>query len=183
MINKSNVYLRSFSQLYLVLTPFICSCFVVGLHSYNISTNNVSSTSLVEGFLSHGAFTAAVPTFFMISGYLFFKSVNTIKDVIDKIRRRFFSLFVPFVAWSFFYYFFYLVIGNLFDISTPIKFSVADAIKSILLYKYVFPMWYMLDLCIFIVLSPIIFFVKKSPNWVRYILLFSLFICGLLGFG
>lgn len=44
----------------------------------------------------------AVPLFFMISGYLFFRNVNRVGDVLPKMRKRVRTLVVPFVIAALF---------------------------------------------------------------------------------
>lgn len=42
----------------------------------------------------------AVPSFFFLSGFLFYKSVNKISDTIVKIRKRIKTLIIPYVLWN-----------------------------------------------------------------------------------
>lgn len=41
----------------------------------------------------------AVPVFFIISGYFFFTSSWSIKTYFSKLRKRFRTLFIPYIAW------------------------------------------------------------------------------------
>ena len=74
---------------FLNFIPLICSFMVVQIHSYNIG--NLSKTSisaLIISFFSHGLCTTAVPIFFFISGYLFFKNIDTVHDVFKKQKHH-----------------------------------------------------------------------------------------------
>ena len=53
---------------------------------------------LISGIIGH----AAVPTFFIISGYLFFLSKDTFdfETYLSKLKRRFTTLFVPYIIWN-----------------------------------------------------------------------------------
>lgn len=69
--------------LFLKLTPFFCALMVVGIHSYNVrGVDQLSITARMEGSLSHGLITAAVPTFMFLSGFLFFSNENNLVDVL-----------------------------------------------------------------------------------------------------
>lgn len=58
--------------------------------------------SLVKVFLSDGVAQIAVPTFFFISGYLFFYQLEKLdlSTYKRKLKSRFHTLFVPFVLWN-----------------------------------------------------------------------------------
>jgi fucose 4-O-acetylase-like acetyltransferase len=56
-------------------------------------------------FLSKILFEPAVPLFFVISGILFFWSVDQFKqvDYRKKIRKRFYTLLIPYLVWNLIY--------------------------------------------------------------------------------
>ena len=65
-----------FDSRFLSAAFFVCSIMVIGIHSYNISSENINTlTCYIESFLCHGIFIAAVPVFFFFSGYLFFRNI------------------------------------------------------------------------------------------------------------
>lgn len=59
----------------------------------------------VSTFFSQVISRIAVPLFFLMSGYLFFYKVETFDNSIylQKLRKRFKSLFVPFFLWTTFF--------------------------------------------------------------------------------
>ena len=70
---------------FLNFIPLICSIMVVQIHSYAIGDlSKTSLPSLIISFLSHGVCTAAVPTFFFMSGYLFFRNIDHLSQVFQK---------------------------------------------------------------------------------------------------
>ena len=75
-----------FDSRFMSVIFFICSIMVVGIHSYNATGLPVRDiTSCIEGFFCHGLFIAAVPIFFYLSGYLFFRNIQSITDVFKKM--------------------------------------------------------------------------------------------------
>ena len=152
---------------FLKITPFICAMMVVGIHSYNAGEiNQLSLTARIEGSLSHGLFTAAVPIFFFLSGYLFFRNAESIKDVIKKQKRRVKSIGIPFLMWSTFYYLFYAITTRLVPglMNTRVDVSLTGILKGIFFYEYVFPMWFMFQLILYTILTPIIFAILKNKK-------------------
>lgn len=143
---------------FLKITPFICALMVIGIHSYNGGVDQLSITARIEGSFSHGLFTAAVPIFMFLSGFLLYRNAETMRDVIAKQKRRLISVLIPFLGWSGLYYFIYTVAYALLPSnSTEIHISIGTIIKGIVFYKYVFPMWFMFQLLVYIALAPIIF--------------------------
>ncbi|MGD0547632.1 MAG: acyltransferase [Terracidiphilus sp.] len=83
---------------------------VVFIHSYN-STITMAQGSLgaahssawadfVRFFLSQGVARAAVPLFFLISGYLFFLGEWSWGNYLGKLKRRVGTLLIPFLFWN-----------------------------------------------------------------------------------
>lgn len=168
---------------FLKITPFICAMMVVGIHSYNAGEiNQLSLTARIEGSLSHGLFTAAVPIFFFLSGYLFFRNAESIKDVLKKQKRRVKSIGIPFLVWSTFYYLFYAIATRLVPelMNTRVDVSLTGILKGIFLYEYVFPMWFMFQLILYTILTPIIFAILKNKKLSIVLCIFML-ILGILG--
>ena len=166
----------------LSITPFICALMVIGIHSYNAgSFKQLGLTARIEGSLSHGLFTAAVPIFFFLSGYLFFRNAESEKIVFEKQKRRVKSLVIPFLSWSAFYYLFYAFATKINPgLNTVVDISVGGAIKGIIFYKHVFPMWFMFQLIIYTFLAPITFAVLKNRK-ITIVLFLIVAILGVAG--
>lgn len=176
---------RYFPKPFLNISPFISALMVVGIHSYNAGQiNGVTATTLIEGFFSHGLFCAAVPLFFLMSGYLFFLNVRNIKDIIGKWKKRVRTVLIPFLAWSVFYYVFY-AFGN-YVLKIPMdnepSLNLLQMIKGIFLYEYCFPLWYMFQLMIYILLAPLVFCFIKCLRQKAWSLVILCYVASLLGF-
>ena len=78
----------------------ILTFLVVILHAYNLENSEdvLSINSFIQNIISYGICTIAVPMFFLISGYLFFYKFDpTLQGLINKYKKRFKSLVIPFV--------------------------------------------------------------------------------------
>ena len=83
---------------------------IVFVHSYNYGNGTLTSDTFIshyeaaemfEYFFSNGLFAFAIPTFFIISGFLLFiKYENTVQGYFDKMKHRIFPLLVPYVLWA-----------------------------------------------------------------------------------
>lgn len=148
---------------------------------------------IIEFLFSKYIVHLAVPAFFVISGYLFFKNVNEFTRSIywTKIKSRFMSILVPYLLWNFLYLVFLLfmkalgVIAHGNDIKGIMEFipenggwcnmmwSCHELTQKNVLGNTVIsyfpinaPLWFLRDLYIAMLLSPIIcFLVKKTKMW------------------
>lgn len=109
-----------------------------------------------------------VPMFFAFSGFLFFYNIKdlTIKEYLRKLHRRIYSLLIPYLFWNILVVIYYLLINQLLgkyeDLTT---FSITDWIDVFYSkfggFPIAFQLWYLRDLIILSIISPIIFYAVK----------------------
>ncbi len=149
---------------FLNVVPLVCSLLVVMIHQHLVAGNAFTVSSRIISFFTHGICTAAVPTFFLLSGYLFFRNAGTFFDVFQKQKKRIKSVLMPFLAWSAFYYVLYAAV----TVSIPgflqsnVDLSPVGILKGIVFYEYAFPLWYMFQLLVFVLLTPAILLVLRN---------------------
>lgn len=154
---------------------------VVVLHS--VILDDSSLPSVVQRFISYYLLQICVPMFFMISGYLFFLNVKDMSFTLylEKLRKRFKTLVLPYFIWSLFIFaLIYLlqqipVIGSFF----PQKFSEMDNIeivKNAIIYPYNYPLWFLRELILFILITPLIYY---GVRYIGKLFLLALFLFGL----
>lgn len=141
---------------------FILSVLVILIHSINNETKFEQFFSIEKGI---GQF--AVPLFFMISGFLFFRNANTINDVKSKMRRRVDTLLIPYLIWNLIYYGLYMLRnpGTGLDIA-----MIVDAAFN---YTYNPAFWFIFQLILLVIISPILFYILNDN---KYIVLFLILI-------
>lgn len=168
---------------FITFASFVCAIMIVGLHSYNSESLPLNSgTRFVEAVFSHGLFTGAVPIFLFISAYLFYRNVNNIKDCFVKQKKRVVSVVMPFFAWSTFYYLVFALGNKVAGISMVegVDVSFLGVVKGILFYEYCFPLWFLWQLMVYILISPIVFLLLSKRN-ISIVVLSCLAVLGLLG--
>lgn len=149
---------------------FTLCILVVCIHAQNmhIFIEPVAWINHAISFLVERIACLAVPGFFMCSGYLFYRNL-TWKKVTEKLKRRVFSLVIPFLIWNLLYYILHFVarripyFGQLFDTAVP--FSLQEFINAVFCYKYNPVFWFMLYLILFSFMSPIIYGILRQ-KWV-----------------
>ena len=149
---------------FLNLVPLICSLMVVMIHSHIVAGDVFTASSRIISFFTHGICTAAVPTFFLLSGYLFFRSADSFADVFQKQKKRIKSVLMPFLAWSAFYYGMYAIVSLIVPgfLQSNVNLSPLGILKGIVFYEFAFALWYMFQLCIFVLLTPLILLMLRS---------------------
>ena len=111
---------------------------------------------------------AAVPLFYFISGLLFYKTCLSFQDVTRKIKSRIYSLLIPYLLWNtiFVTIFFILVripiihqtmnMGKI--LGTPVDFLYA------ILGSYHTDLWFVKNLIVYTLLSPIVFYIVRNKK-------------------
>ncbi|MDO5564529.1 MAG: acyltransferase [Eubacteriales bacterium] len=131
------------------LYTFILGVLVVWVHSVN---NDLKIQELVSAQM--GQF--AVPGFFIVSGFMFFRNFNNIKIYLKKIKSRIHTLLIPFFMWNTIYYIIFCII------KAGVTFSLNDFIQTLVFYKYNPVFWFMYQLIVLSILSIFIYFIYKN---------------------
>lgn len=106
----------------------------------------------------------AVPSFFTLSAFLFYRRFSFSKYIL-KIKRRFKSLCIPYLLWNLFYCILFVtfhyipIIRN--NTNTTVQFDIINNIKGIIMSDYT-PLWFVRVLIIYVFLSPIIYYFIKN---------------------
>ncbi len=136
---------------------FICSVLVVFIHSYNISSYNISTNSVVfwfEEIISQFIARGAVPFFFISSAFFLYQRE---KDVLTVYRSRYKSLVLPYLLWNTIYMIFFGVLTKLSLSDAGMdRITVTNILKGIFLFDYNYTYWFMFHLILFTLLYPII---------------------------
>lgn len=165
---------------------------------------NTSVLDLLRILISHVVTHVAVPSFFLISGYLYFKEGKINYSLYcAKTKKRFYTLFLPYILWNFIPFLFILFkrigggvingtwenvilylnstkYGHLFWDMEPLNLTSQNlfGIPTPLSGPINFPLWYLRDLILLTVFSPLIYLLLKYGR--KYII-FILLICYISG--
>lgn len=138
----------------------------------------------------------AVPLFFLISGYLFFlrNQEFTFVDYREKLEKRTKSLLVPYLLWNALIFIVYLLVQSFVPSMTSGRtkliadYSFTDYIMCLWSMKYVneggvsgpidSPLWFVRDLIIMSLLSPLIWWAIRRLKSVVPLILIALFVSG-----
>lgn len=150
---------------------FILAVLIVIRHSLGIGTYNLPEWLYYGELFVQQATDLVVPVFFAISGFLFFNKLTGLRDWYEKIKRRFKSLFVPYVIWCLIGYLFVLAIVNIPQIANKTNFELPQFEIWGFLYdtfwdtKYNIT-WFIRDLMIYMLFfSPVFVVVSNKKMW------------------
>lgn len=163
---------------------------VTGLQTFNISDgsviniNDFALTHFFIRFVKSFLVDQSVPIYFFIAGYVFFLNIHlSAKTYIRKLRNRFQSLFIPYILWN------TLVIAIIILPHIPPfnkpwvvnpDFSVTSILQmfwdnshgiikydsaSNLFYPADAPLWFVRDLMIMALISPMLNWLFKHTNY------------------
>jgi surface polysaccharide O-acyltransferase-like enzyme len=178
-----------FVSVKLRVLSFLAMIMIIFLHSYNLVVNLGGGSAEIKNnwnsftqiFISDGITRIAVPLFASISGFLLFLQIDeTISYFLTKYRKRFNTLFIPYVLWSAWGLLFFFILqvipqGRKFFNSTLIKdYSLHQFLDTLFLNPLPYQLWFLRDLIVLVLLSPLIYFFIKHLKIVAVSILFVL---------
>lgn len=176
----------------ITILSFVSILLVLYIHSgFHETANEIAGMSFniyLQDFISVRIARIAVPLFFIISGFLFFRNINQQNDIYVKMKRRVKTLIVPYLIAALFFPAFYFILNyvpwaNRFINSHGVLDCFQKNIFEILYSLYVntgngsplaFHLWFLRDLIGIVLLCPILYHCRKIYKGIP--LLLTLFI-------
>ncbi len=149
---------------------FVLIILVVYAHSKPETAGNFKTFNMVQEVITYNLCAIAVPLLFLLSGYLFFREGTLNKELyVKKLKKRFKTLVIPYIFWTLAAVFVILVVAqrylpNLFTGSFPniSTFKAKDWLDVFWIEPLQYQFWYLRDLFVTILLTPLIYlFIKK----------------------
>lgn len=190
---KMGQTISSFLSEKIKILSFISIILVLYIHSGFHNTSNeilgMSINNILQDSISGGLGQCAVPLFYMISGFLFFQHTESgIPTIIKKIKKRGKTLLIPYLIGCIFCPLIFIIIesipGSEKFINTPfsqnLELPFSEFIISVF-YRtstmnapWAFQLWFLRDLIILVLFSPILFYARKYIKTITIIVLFLL---------
>src|SRR5260221_1551137 len=132
----------------------------------------------VENFLSKGIARIAVALFYLISGFLFYVTFDfSLRGVIYKYKRRIKILVIPYLFWSLYGVLLFFVLQsipqskNFFTRELIKDYSFSQFLDTLLINPITYQLWFIRDLIMLVVFSPLIGFLTKSSKgvWIFFL--------------
>ena len=174
MIEKESIPVGPELSARLAFVSFLSACMIVLMHS-----EGGAMPGTVSGWYSwyvgrYGITRIAVPFFFLMAGFFFSGSMDGERWYVNVVRKRFFSLIIPWVSFGVIFFLFNKFLG-LFDLwlsTSPLCKAIHNVelngvdswlyALSIHPWKYcpLFHFWFVRCLFYFVLLSPALIFCK-----------------------
>ncbi|MDE7412468.1 MAG: acyltransferase [Muribaculaceae bacterium] len=149
----------------------------------DIEGHTYESITIIIDLFSNTLASVAVPIFFFISGFLFFYRLPnfTLSLYKTKLLKRINTLLIPYLFWNLLLFLVYLLASKLTVIKALFNTNAIDSgLFSALLgipsdqgmtYPIVYPFWFIRDLMVCVIISPILFFIITKTRHIGIILL------------
>lgn len=143
--------------------------------SIGVTSDNVF-TAFIRNLISQNIARTAVPLFFLIAGYFFFRGFQSVKlDYLNRLKSRVRTLLIPFIFWNIATLIVIAVCESLPSIQIYISGAHAR-VDSFTFYDYInaifgitrapisYQFWFIRDLMVLALMSPVIyFFIVRLP--------------------
>lgn len=149
---------------------FICACLVVAIHVQFIPSEHFSPVGFYKGMFGAGVCRAAVPFFFLASGFFLAKHIHEVSWWSDALRKRVKSLLIPFFIWNWVAYIVSaaLIVMKNVDSGVSLLSGVPlNPLKVLGLHLVtpLGPLWYVRCLFVFVLLSfAVAWLVRRWPR-------------------
>lgn len=149
---------------------FVLSILVFFIHSYFAQDNGDNSfvavlNHKVSYFFSCSITRFAVPMFFILSGITFFKDYSN-KEYAKKIKRRLFTLVIPYLLWNTVWMLWEIFTSHSFlakfSASEPFPLTLSNIVKGIFFYGCNVPFWFIFDIILFSLAAPLVFLIIRN---------------------
>ena len=174
---------------------WICAVLVVIIHAGTYAANlpgaelqtvyGMNYATFLQLFFTEGICRVAVPLFFLISGYLYYRNYQPgVKWHTDKMQKRLRSNGIPYLFWSLAVIAVFFV-AQLIPATKPYfssesrdftRFTLWNWLDAILINPMNSPLWFLRDLLILSMISPALTFLLKRLRWIWAGSLFILWI-------
>ena len=163
--------IKNKEKLYFILSILVIFAHCNGYFFYVSDGIEINKFVLfVSDYLIKYLYKIAVPIFLFFSGLLFYRGINTFSDLVLKIKKRIFSVYIPYFAWNIISIVWSYVITLIPFIKNNINYrdmfvpTIDNIIKGIFFCEYNKHFWFMLALCIYIAVSPAIYLMFKNKK-------------------
>lgn len=176
------------------IVSFILAVFVMYIHAKNLAYYDFGDAhgTLIYGLnqiLSEIFGRIAVPFFFLQSGYWMFRYdiFEKKSDVLKgKMKKKVISLGIPYLLWNTLGLLFFLIVTRLSGMPfnlyhgqiVPITWETIG--KGIFLHEFYFPYWFMQDLIVLTVMSPVLVMLLRK-RCIAYVTIGILFMLSMRG--
>lgn len=135
---------------------FLCAVMIIGLHTTFPSYFGITDPRLLQvNVYVRNLYDASISTFFFLSAFLLFRKADE-RRYPDVIRRRFWSLAIPYVLWNFVFYAHALVRESLTQGRLILPPDLLTVLKKLTIRPANSIFWFILTLLGLIVLFPVI---------------------------
>lgn len=167
-----NQLLTSYDRLKIKRISFLLIVFVLIAHSYYLEAQDFEVAGVVQDFIAKLFSCTATPNFFLISGFLFFNNIEHTRECYPKMFRRIRTLLIPYILWNIIFVLWYWLFDCIPGISPLINSNIFEHFHSVPSSLYFlffnpasFPLWFLRDLILFVILSPVLLGMIRKWGW------------------
>lgn len=154
---------------------FLASLLVIFAHNVAVEYS-AENLTVFQNIFQYGLPSVAVPMFFVLSGVCFFYNYTSGK-LGKKLKKRIKTLFVPYILWNLVgmviaIIFSYSVLGNFVSSREMFEPNIVNVLEGVFLYKYNYVFWFVYNLIIFNLCTPIVDFCVKNKIFAVFFTIF-----------
>ena len=151
----------------ITIVSFVLVIMMLYVHGIYNESELFRMSYIVKSIISRLSYRVINPTYFSISGFLFFYGINAMADCFPKMKKRIHTVLIPFILWNLI-----VVLENLIFYQIPFSseffnFNLLDkyndisaVIYNLLICPAGFHLWFLRDLILIIAITPLLYGIK-----------------------
>jgi len=169
---------------------FVAILMVLYIHSVYTEALDFPLAHRVQEFFGFGGLSLlANPLFYCISGFLFFIGMQKANECWPKMKKRCRTLLVPYLIWNAVFVLWFIILQNLPVVRNFVNSDVVSSVFGngvgkglyyLLIKPAAFQLWFLRDLILYVLFSPLIYILLKKMRWAFPVLLFVIATVGLI---
>lgn len=179
--------ISEYNSIKIKVLSFIAIMMVLYIHAVFKEADNYPIAYYIQDFFAFsGISIVANPTFFAISGFLFFNNIDNVKSCFPRICKRVKTLLIPYVIWNLIFVLWYIILFIIPGTSSYVNSNIFREIwgngiiqtfYALFVKPVAFQLWFLRDLLLYVIISPLFYLcIKRIPK----VFLSSLFFLGSL---
>jgi len=121
---------------------------------------------LIQEFIVNGIARVSVPSFSFISGYYLFLSLGRSETYFKMIKKRSKTILIPYLACSMIIFLLSALIDWVFNTEIIHEINLISIIRNIIIKPISIQFWFLRDLIILLIISPLILIKNKKVSFV-----------------
>ena len=168
-------------QTKITIITFVLVIMMLYVHGIYSEAEQFRMPFIVKSIISRLSYRIINPTYFSISGFLFYNGLNSVVACFPKMKKRARTVLIPFILWNVIVFLEHLLFSHISFTKDFFYFKIISnynnlgvGLYNLFISPAGFHLWFLRDLIVYISISPLIYLLVTKIDWFLTIILLTL---------